>query len=93
MSQPKTGYFNIGLFFLKQAQNGTLAKVNPADYKKYNLDVSYKPSGGGLWVLAPSTLVTSANATDSALWGNATCDKDATTCPTSLDSLASAVKA
>ena len=92
VSQPKTGYFNLGLFFLKQAKDGTLNKVNPNDYKKYNLDVSYKPSAGGLWVLAPSTLVTSANATDSSLWGNATCDKDLTTCATPLDSIASAVK-
>ena len=92
VSQPKTSYFNVALFFLKQAQAGTLNKVKAGDYSRYNLDVSYKPSDGGLWVLAPSTLVTAASATDSHLWGNATCDKDSTTCPTTLDSLTSAVK-
>jgi ribose transport system substrate-binding protein len=91
VSQPKTGYFNIGLFFLKQAKDGTLAKVNPGDYTQYKMDVSYKASGGGLWVLAPSTLVTTANATSSSFWGNAKCDTDATTCATPLDSLQSAV--
>ena len=92
VSQPKTGYFNVALFFLKQAKDGSLSQVKPGDYKQYNLDVSYKPSSGGLWVLAPSTLVTAANAADTTLWGNATCDKDASTCATPLDSLASAVK-
>jgi hypothetical protein len=91
VSQAKTGYFNIALFFLKRAQSGTLDKVNPSDYQQYKMDVSYKPNGGGLWVLAPSMLVKQDGASSNSLWGNSTCDKDSTTCATPLDSLQAAI--
>ncbi|MBY2924313.1 sugar ABC transporter substrate-binding protein [Rhizobium leguminosarum] len=66
VSQPLDGYVKYGVDYLKRAMAGETFKAGPTDHGSEVIDVD-----GMLMDLLPAPLVTSENAADPALWGNA----------------------
>jgi ribose transport system substrate-binding protein len=66
ISQPVDLYVKYGLYYLQAAVAGKTFKVGPTDHNSEIVS-----DQGSLQDLLPAPVVTSANAGDAALWGNA----------------------
>ena len=66
ISQPVDLYVKYGLYYLQAAVAGKSFKAGPTDH-----DSKIVSDDGSLQDLLPAPVVTSANANDPALWGNA----------------------